>query len=339
MISINLNVEGAQLMLDLFKTARDEEKIDEKIVSKIINLKVMDYLVKHYNIPHGSNANITKSDVHRVLTSITNKEFTDKNNFLVEMHKNYRQKFDNLENYEGMLKKINKSNISNKAEDKLKDFVPGELDLKSTVYIIFTGKSGGYFNGEDITLDLGYITESMGNKFVNVIAHELHHIGYNKIYQSVVDEEKMELKDRLIFSLLSGLIGEGIAYYCVGGIPKEGEQGYNDFLSDVKKEKEHFKDLNNTLKDIISGNIDSEEKFMKWVSKHMSQTFGAINYVGIKTVEAIFNVFGNKGIIDIMKHPNKFISKYNQAASKLNNEGKDFYIFDNDIQNHIINLL
>jgi hypothetical protein len=123
-----------------------------------------------------------------------------------------------------------------------------------------------------------------------------------------------------IIELIGGIVGEDIAYYCVGGNPDEGLIGYENLDSyqrDMTKWKEYFVEINDVMLSLLRNKMDRNQMY-KWASSHMKEDFGAINTVGIKTVEIIFKFGGDKEIINLVRNPTNYFEIYNRAASYLN---------------------
>lgn len=281
MVSVILDTCYAEMMLKIFRDIKEGKTPEEKDINGLLSHKGMDYLIEHYSIFSRADRDISKEDIRNIICCLKDESFDEKNELIGKMYKSFREKITKIDEYERFLKELDHSEIKGIVVDKLQRYFPDDISLNSTAYIIFTGHSGGYFNGEDLSLDLGYVYEGRADKLSGTIAHELHHIGYNRICEEILSERKYTGSRQMIFDLIGGLIGEGIAYHCISGVPGPGETGYDDYLEDVRLEKEYFKDINDTIKSIIAERMTSIEDFMKWVSGHMCKRYGGINYIGI----------------------------------------------------------
>lgn len=157
------------------------------MLDRLLSHDAMKQMIKHYNRQDGSNAQITQEDLKRVFLNLNRENFSSENDFLVEFHKNLKEKLDKLEELESFLKQLKEKqeDITSFAQKKLQRFLPQGIDFEPRIFIIFTGYSGGYFVGNDITLDLEHISKSL-DKVASTIAHELHHSAFNGIVENTL---------------------------------------------------------------------------------------------------------------------------------------------------------
>jgi len=327
-MKVRFDFKAIDLMIEMFHDAKKGIVVNRDMLDRLLSHDALIQMIKHYNRPEGLNAHIVMKDLKNVFLNLNKKKFFSENDFLIEFHRNLRSKFDVLEELEDFLRhlKEKQEEVTNFAQKRLQRFLPQEIDFNPRIFIVFTGYSGGYFVGNDITLDLEHISKSL-DKVASTIAHELHHIAFNGILESKLLSRQLPANKYLLAELVGGLMGEGIAYYCVGGDPETGHVGYEDtsnYQNDLKKWKSYFTEVNAVMLKLLNNELNTKE-FFEWVSKHMSKTFGAINMVGIKTVEAVYRTKGDKGILEVIADPAVYIREYNNAATYLNDVEKANY--------------
>ncbi|MFO7882335.1 MAG: DUF5700 domain-containing putative Zn-dependent protease [Kosmotogaceae bacterium] len=320
-LNVIINYVAAEKFLQIFDEVDIKGKPVPKNVKELFANEVMDQMVVHYNRPEGLNAGIEKSDLMDVVLKLGNEKFSHKNKFLEKLHQNLRDKIEKREQLRKVLEKIKEKEkvIVDFSETKLSRFLPGDIDFSPKVFIVFTGYSGGYYIKQDITLDLEHISKSIG-KVASTIAHELHHIVFNEFLEEEMRSKELSENKIALIELIGGITGEGIAYYCVGGNPDKGITGYEDldnYKLDMTKWKEYFNEINDVMLSLSKDEMDRNEMY-EWASKHMKEKFGAINTVGIKTIEAIFKIYGDSEIINLVKQPSNYLEIYNKAADYMN---------------------
>ncbi|ACR79549.1 DUF5700 domain-containing putative Zn-dependent protease [Kosmotoga olearia] len=335
-MKVSFDFEPIDYMIELFHDVKKGIAVNPQTIDKLLSHDAIKQMIKHYNRPDGSNANIMPEDLKHVFLNLDRENLSSENDFLIEFHKNLKDKFDRLDELESFLKQLKEKQeeITNFAQKKLQRFLPQGIDFEPRIFIIFTGYSGGYFVGNDITLDLEHISKSL-DKVASTIAHELHHIAFNGIVENTLLSGQLPANKNMLAELIAGLAGEGIAYYCVGGDPEKGLIGFEDnpdYQSDLKRWKSYFQEVNDVMLKLLNDELTTEE-FFGWASKHMSKTFGAINMVGIKTIEAIYRAGGDGEVLGVVENPAIYVRVYNNAATYLNeNKKTDYPLFDSRLE-------
>jgi hypothetical protein len=327
-LNVKINYDAAETYLEIFNEIINKGEPNLETVEELFKHEVMNQMVTHYNRPEGLNAGIDKDDLMNIVLNLGNGEFSHENKFLESFHSNLRGKIEKREDLKKVLLEIKEKEkgIVEFSETKLNRFLPGNINFNPEVFIVFTGYSGAYYIGQDITLDLEHVSKSI-DKVASTIAHELHHIVFNSFLEEEMRIKGLSSNKLAIIELIGGIVGEGIAYYCVGGNPDEGLTGYENLDSyqrDVARWKEYFVEVNDVMLSLL-GDKMNRSKMYGWASRHMKKDFGAINTVGIKTVETIFKFSGDKEIINLVKWPRDYLKIYNRAASNFNRPQKYNY--------------
>jgi len=327
-LKVKINYDAAEAYLKIFNEIINKEKPDLKSVEELFKHEVMNQMVTHYNRPEGLNAGIDKKDLMHVVLNLGNEEFSHERKFLESFHNNLRGKIERRESLKRVLIEIKEKekDIVEFSETKLKRFLPGYVNFNPEVFIVFTGYSGAYYIGQDITLDLEHVSKSV-DKVASTIAHELHHVVSNSFLEEEIKSKGLSSNMLAIIELIGGIVGEGISYYCVGGNPDEGLTGYENLDSyqrDMARWKEYFIEINDVILSLLRNKMDRNQMY-EWASRHMKEDFGAINTTGIKTVETILKFGGDKEIIKLVRHPTNYLEIYNRAASYLNKSQEHNY--------------
>ncbi|MEA2065975.1 MAG: DUF5700 domain-containing putative Zn-dependent protease [Thermotogota bacterium] len=320
-LNVKINYDAAEMYLKIFNKITTKGKPNLKSVEELFKHEVMNQMVTYYNRPEGLNAGIDKDDLMHVVLNLGNREFSHENKFLESFHSNLRGKIEKREDLKRVLLEIKEKekDIVDFSETKLNRFLPGDINFSPEVFIVFTGYSGAYYIGQDITLDLEHVSKSI-DKVASTIAHELHHIVFNSFLEEEMKSKRLSSNMLAIIELIGGIVGEGIAYYCVGGNPDEGLTGYENLDSyqrDMARWKKYFVEINDVILSLLRNKMDRNQMY-EWASRHMKEDFGAINTTGIKTVETIFKFDGDKEIINLVRHPANYLEIYNKEASYLN---------------------
>ena len=331
MIKIDFNTTGAALMLDIFKRVKDKKVIDKDKIDSLMDTVVMKYYINHINESIKNEEKIERKDFIKVLSSLDKEDVKYDKKTLENLHVRYRELIEKVDLLKDTLNDITKKFNKDTTEEKLLKYLPEDFDLESTTYLICTEGSRSYFKEGNIILDLEFLSQNEYSPD-GVVAHVLHHIAYSKINDNVVDDEGLPRKYTMIASIVNDLIGEGIGYFCMDTIPEEDQIGSNEFFKDVEKENIHFRDINNTIKKILRGSLDSRDEFNEWVNYHMSKEYGAINYIGIRMIETIETIYGREAIIKLLFEPHNLIEKYNEAAKVLIDRGEETFIFDSYVE-------
>ncbi len=316
MLSITLDTSALEAFFSLFSSVRRGVSPSSEAIRALVALPVMRHLVDHYNLPMGSDAGMSSADLADVLAHVGSKTYDGHGPFLSSLHRRYREDCARLDAFSRAFAVLDTGGLPAEVEARVTPYVPAGADLACTVYLLCTGHSGGYFHGDGISLDWGYVHES-SDTLAATIAHEVHHLVYNGIVSGMAP---VDAPCSLAFEVLTGLVGEGIAYACVGGVPSEGERGYDEFISYAAREKEHCQTISTCFEDIATGAMASVEDLYAWASTHMRSTFGAINYTGYRMMRAIDAAGGARAVVACITDPWRTIDAYHAACDALGDD-------------------
>ncbi len=235
-----------------------------------------------------------------------------------------------------------------KALEKTKFGLPDDV-LLNNINIIFSiglGLSGGWINKNYTHYDLKVVVDKKTKQgLLNTIAHECHHMGYNKIFKRYHEKELAKPIDHTLILYLSG---EGTAIkYCnnfegvlTNKIFGKEEMSINRVSYDYYRS--NFDDIyhifKSDIKSLQSGSIKNmkelENIFMDHYFYRDVEIDGKLyeNYLiqpvayhlGADVWGLIHDIYGRKKLFALLKNPRDFLTYYNQALLIINRE--DLYI-------------
>lgn len=259
---------------------------------------------------------------------------------------------DNLDYYRGIYKQIEKIDDSFilRALEKAKVGLPDDIALND-IKIIFSiglGVSGGWIYKNYTHYDLGAVLDKKTVQgLMNTIAHECHHIGYNRLFENIDESNFIDHMDILLVLYLSC---EGTAIkYCnnyqgklTGKIYEDQEMSINYTSYDYYLT--NFRDIYDTLRDDIKdlrlGMVKKTDEFEDLFNKHYLFRDVKIedkvveNYLGQPIAYhlgadmwgLIHDVYGRQKVFELLKNPIDFFKYYNNALIKINKQ--DLCIYD-----------
>ncbi|QTA37535.1 hypothetical protein JYK00_07310 [Thermosipho ferrireducens] len=260
-------------------------------------------------------------------------------------HKYYKDLLDNLEFYvekNNELSRLTPELFKEQIEIALRG-LPDDINLPDLnfIFTIGIGQSFGYVHKNNMHFDFLQLVKNMSiDDFCASIAHEVHHVGMNLIYENIdINTISLEELFYLYFS------GEGLAVkYCnnaEGVLSKSIYDGpknvgldsftweylNNDFDNTMRQFKKTIEDIRNNV-------IKSREELEKhiaeyWMNPYMDgqskdeiprlKHFRLYSF-GNDIWGIIHDCFGKETVYDTVKNPGKFKDVYNSALEKLGRE-------------------
>jgi hypothetical protein len=195
-------------------------------------------------------------------------------------------------------------------------YLPKNAPIRATIYPVIKPASNSFvFEGNAI---FKYVSNETGARFENVVAHELHHIGFNAACGAKVSEGLPE--DARAVSTWLGAFGEGMATLAAAGGPghdaeatntreirEEWARGLAGYDADFRRVEQFFLDV---ADEKITGDaIDARAfGFFGGVGPWYS-----VGYVMAVTIE---RELGRKALIEAFCEPRQLLVTYNRAVTK-----------------------
>lgn len=184
-------------------------------------------------------------------------------------------------------------------------YLPANAKITATVYPVIKPATNNFvFEGNAIFM---VVEDAPRERFETIIAHELHHIGYNNSCGSHSDNP---LDDWLT------AFGEGIATLAAGGdrdperaMKPDVEKAFQEGVRDYDK---NFRDVQQFFLDIVDKRLAGDA-----IPNRGFQFFGLVGpwyTVGWKMGVTIEKKLGRQALIDAFCNPRTLFATYNKAA-------------------------
>lgn len=175
----------------------------------------------------------------------------------------------------------------------------------------------------DPTIFLYLDPEESAAAFENIVAHELHHIGYSSV-ESLAEARQKDLPANVKAAVdWMGAFGEGFAMLAAAGGPDVDPQATSSptdqarWKHDMANFNEDLESLQEFFLDVINGSLATKEK----IDEKAYTFFGAQGpwyTVGYKMAVIVEKRYGRKVLIDCMLDPRELLARYNVAADEIN---------------------
>lgn len=210
------------------------------------------------------------------------------------------------------------------------DYLPNEAVIKAKVFPVIKPKTNSFvFESQtDPAIFLYLDPEESAAKFENIVAHELHHIGYSSVGKMAETRQKDVPATAKAAVDWIGAFGEGFAMLAAAGGPDVDPQATSS-PQDRARWGHDLANFNNDLAsvqqfflDVIDQRLVGEDKINEKAYTFFG-TQGPWYTVGYKMAVIVEKRFGRKVLIDCMLDPRQVLARYNQAATELNASGKE----------------
>lgn len=216
-------------------------------------------------------------------------------------------------------------------------YLPEGAGLKAEVYFLVKPRPNSFVfepSGDEAAVFLYLDPEKAPSEVDNIIAHELHHIGFAQNCSGPAPAGETEGARRV--RAWSGAFGEGLAMMAAAGGPDVHphdssppdaravwDQSMTRFSADFAEQDVYF------LK-VLRGEAGDDRA----VSSAMRAYFGVQGpwyTVGWKMAEVIERALGRPAVIDAFCRPGAVFSAYNRAARQLNLNGADLPLWNDTL--------
>lgn len=338
-MNIDVRLSTVERMLLLIKKLKEGIDIKSEL-EELLNHKDYDIEFKRYE------GRVSREDFIKYILNLDKVDIDDlENKDLKAHHKYYMDLYSNIDLYiekSSELKKLTKEIFEEQAKKALKGLPDGfKLPDLNFLFTVGIGMSFGWVYENYMHFDyLQLIKEKSVDEFCSTIAHEIHHVGTNIIYDDLgIESLPVEEFFYLCFT------GEGLAVkYCnnAEGVLSEsiydGEKniGLDKFTWDYLNGDFYntMKVFKNTITSIHNKEIKSQEELFKYVQEYWMNPYiegqskdeipklkqFRLYSFGNDIWGIIHDCFGKDVVYDTINNLSKFPEVFNSALEKI---GKD----------------
>ena len=298
-----------------------------------------------------ANQPITESDWQRVFqsegyTRLKQRETSMKRSFEEADFKTFvlsDQSAERAAALEETFEKWKRADISRAARLAL-DYLPPGAQIKAKIYPVIKPRENSFvFDTENDPAIFLYVDPKKSREqFENMLAHELHHIGYGGSCPSKQAEDEIGKLPPHVRKTLTwiGAFGEGFAMLAAAGGPDVHPHAVSNPEDRARWDRD-LGNFNDDLKKVEKFLLDVLEK--KLTDEQIQQTgysfFGTQGpwyTVGWKMSVTIEKTFGRARLIGCFCDQRKLLSTYNQAAEKYNRSSRQpLALWSNSVVNGV----
>lgn len=209
-------------------------------------------------------------------------------------------------------------------------YLPAGARLRAKIYPVIKPKTNSFvFEVKTNPAIFLYLDpEKTPAQFENMLAHELHHIGYAASCLPRLESENFTRLPANVREVLGwvGSFGEGVAMLAAAGGPDihphevSPPEDRARWDHDVVNFNEDLRKVEKFFLDILEGRLRDEEE-MRAVGFSFFGIQGPWYTVGWKMSVTIEKQYGRGALINCLCDPARFLATYNQAAAEQNRTG------------------
>ena len=216
------------------------------------------------------------------------------------------------------------------AAERILPYLPADARVQASVYPVIKPKSNSFVfetDTEHPAIFLYLDPDESQAQFMNIVAHESHHIGFSDANKRYDEKIKSLPENARKAAEWMGAFGEGLAVLAaVGSAEVHPMQDFKPdqrthWDQDYKFVDQQLIQLNQFFLDVVSGGFARPE-----VADHEAFTFfgyrGPWYTVGYLMGSTVEKRFGRPVLIECMSDPRRLLAKYDQAAEEQNAAGK-----------------
>jgi hypothetical protein len=194
-------------------------------------------------------------------------------------------------------------------------YLPDAARIAATVYPVIKPQSNSfvYFDDAGAAVFVHLDPAKTAAQFDNIVAHELHHIGFSSLH----DEACVAAPAVCIARKWTGAFGEGFAMLAAAGGPEIHPHRFSPpedrarWDRDVARFDGNLRRVEGLLRDIVAGRLDET------AAQQRAMTFFGIQgpwyTVGWQMAVSIERCFGRPALVEAMRRPWKVLGLYNRA--------------------------
>ncbi len=251
--------------------------------------------------------------------------------------------YRNLPLYNKLLEKLINENVMEKALKLVENYLPEHhlIDVKLEV-VIFGYSLAFSVDGKCVydflQLPLDKKKNILIDEVVETIAHEIHHLEFDKISRTGMADVANKEKLSLIWLLAS----EGMATFYIdrpfcklNEFKKREDALYRRIASDWIKHTSNLNVLYIEAQEDIEKSLAGEISLSAICWKWSQGVKGAVYILGSDMISVINEFSGKESVMEIISDYRKLIAVYNKAAVKGNSLGNNFFVFSRDLEKKI----
>ncbi|HOR00156.1 MAG TPA: hypothetical protein PLJ35_15185 [Anaerolineae bacterium] len=307
---VRFDAEGARLMLALLERLAAGEEVPEAVVQALLETPAYRLFFAHHN--RFVNRGLAPAEFAAMLRAVPRGEFASENPQLQTMWSRFREAPARLAELQALYDEVATGEAMPQAAQLARRWLPEGAALDTTVFVLLDGMSGGFVYQGQVAFDLLQMTGA--GRFMQVLAHELHHIGVEGLWQGQFEAPHLAPGQHLALEFVGLLLGEGSATRLISGAPEEPEgvaqwQGHMAHLDAL------FARAEDLLRRTWAGEID-EATFQAEVPSFLQGYMGEAYAVGYVMVERILAALGSAAVLACLREPRRTLAVYNEAAAR-----------------------
>lgn len=209
-------------------------------------------------------------------------------------------------------------------------YLPNQATIKAKVFPVIKPKTNSFVfdTAGDPAIFLYLDPEESAAKFENIVAHELHHIGFSSI-ESLSEEKQKDLPTNVRPAVKwMDAFGEGFAVLAAAGDPDvnpleaSSPTEHARWVHDLANFNQDLGALQQFFLDIVNGTLSTQAAINDKAYTFFGDARGPWYTVGYKMAVIVEKRFGRKVLIECMLDPRELLAHYSQATRETNQRGE-----------------
>jgi|HubBroStandDraft_6_1064221.scaffolds.fasta_scaffold11075_2 hypothetical protein len=209
-------------------------------------------------------------------------------------------------------------------------YLPDQATIHAKVFPVIKPKINSFVfdTQSDPAIFLYLDPQESAAKFENIVAHELHHIGFASV-ESLAKAKQKDLPPNIKSAVeWMSAFGEGFAMLAAAGGPDIHPHAVSSaeerarWDHDMANYNQDLLTLQSFFLDIINQKFKTDDEVREKASEFYGVQ-GPWYTVGYKMAVIVEKRYGRATLIDCMIDAREFLSRYNSAAAELNHSQKD----------------
>jgi hypothetical protein len=207
-------------------------------------------------------------------------------------------------------------------------YLPANSSIHCTVYPVIKPKRNSFvFEVEtDPALFLSLDPEKTQERFLNTLAHELHHIGTAQACEPTLKNEIFPALPAAVRTVVEWItpFGEGIAMLAAAGGPAIHPHTASDADTRDRWDRSlarfgsDLKEIERFYLDVLDGILETEDAIRERGFSFFGTDQGPWYTVGWRMAATIEQTLGRDALVESLCDPRRLLSQYNRAAAQRN---------------------